>query len=64
MGLLLLKAHLKDQFLRFHADTRKGTQKIGDLYDWTLQRNLSVPMAPVRSGNCLAIYVQPEAHSK
>jgi hypothetical protein len=29
MGLLLLKTHL-----RFHADSRKGSQRIGELYDW------------------------------
>jgi len=34
MGLLFLKAHLKDQQLRFHADVRKGTERIGELYDW------------------------------
>jgi len=34
MGLIFLKTHLKDRAHRFHLDTRKGEEKIGDDYDW------------------------------
>lgn len=32
--LIFLKIHLKDKFLRFNLDSRKGEFKIGDIYDW------------------------------
>jgi hypothetical protein len=32
--LLYLKVHLKDRYLRFHLDPRRGAETIADLYDW------------------------------
>jgi len=34
MSLIFLKAHLKDKYLRFHLDRRKGETKIGELHSW------------------------------
>jgi hypothetical protein len=34
MGLIYVKTHLKDRMHRVHLDARKGTQKIGDEYEW------------------------------
>lgn len=34
MSLIFLKSHLKDNLLTYHLDHRKGTKKIGDLYEW------------------------------
>jgi hypothetical protein len=35
MSLLFLKTHLKDTGLAMHQDSRKGTQKIGELHSWS-----------------------------
>lgn len=34
MALILLKTHLKDTYLRYHLDQRKGDLKIGELHSW------------------------------
>jgi hypothetical protein len=34
MNLIFLKVHLKDNQLRYHLDSRRGAEKIGDLYEW------------------------------
>jgi hypothetical protein len=34
MALILLKTHLKDTYLRYHLDRRKGDLKIGELHSW------------------------------
>jgi hypothetical protein len=34
MGLIFLKTHLKDRTLRFHQDTRKGSEPIAEEYEW------------------------------
>lgn len=34
-NLLYLKTHLKDQYLRFHLNSKSGQHKIGDYYDWS-----------------------------
>lgn len=34
MGLIFLKAHLKDKYLRVHLDRRQPDDKIADSYDW------------------------------
>lgn len=34
MGLIYLKAHLRDRFNRLHLDARKGVQKLSDEYEW------------------------------
>jgi hypothetical protein len=34
LALIFLKTHLKDKFLRFHLDKRKGSEPISELYAW------------------------------
>ncbi|MHB8654132.1 MAG: hypothetical protein ACYDA9_09660 [Terriglobia bacterium] len=34
MSLIFLKTHLKDKYLSFHLDRRKGEMKIGELHSW------------------------------
>lgn len=34
MGLIFLKTHLKDRFLRLNLDKRLGTERIADGYEW------------------------------
>jgi hypothetical protein len=34
LGLIFFKTHLRDSTLRFHLDSRKGDDKIGDEYEW------------------------------
>jgi hypothetical protein len=34
MALIFLKAHLKDKYLNFHLDRRKGDMKIGEIDSW------------------------------
>jgi hypothetical protein len=34
MSLIFLKTHLKDKYLNFHLDHRKGEMKIGELHSW------------------------------
>ncbi len=34
MGLIFLKAHLKDREFRWHLDAREGQEKIADLHTW------------------------------
>jgi hypothetical protein len=46
LALIYLKTHLKDRALRLHLDTRKGSEKIADDYDWTELHHL----------HCLARY--------
>jgi hypothetical protein len=35
LNLIFLKTHLKDTQLRYHLDTRKGTERISDFYEWS-----------------------------
>lgn len=35
LTLIFLKTHLKDKFLRYHLDERKGRETIDQLYAWT-----------------------------
>jgi hypothetical protein len=35
MALIFLKTHLKDAGLAMHQDSRKGTQKLGELHSWS-----------------------------
>jgi hypothetical protein len=34
MALIFLKAHLKDKYLNYHRDLRKGEMKIAELHSW------------------------------
>lgn len=34
MALIFLKTHLKDKYLSYHRDRRKGDMKIGELHSW------------------------------
>lgn len=34
LSLIFLKTHLKDTSLRLHLDSRKGSEKLADLYTW------------------------------
>lgn len=34
MALIFLKAHLKDKYLHYHLDRRKGEMKIGEIHSW------------------------------
>jgi hypothetical protein len=34
MALIFLKAHLKNKYLNYHRDHRKGDMKIGELHSW------------------------------
>ena len=34
MSLIFVKAHLKDKYLNFHRDRRKGDMKISELHSW------------------------------
>jgi hypothetical protein len=34
MALIFLKAHLKDKYLNYHLDSRKGDMKIAEIHSW------------------------------
>lgn len=47
LTLLFLKVHLKDQMVPIHKDRRRGSEVIGDLYEWeTLHHLHAVARAP------------------
>ena len=54
LALIFLKTHLKDRSLRFHLDPRKGSEPIGDLYEWEALHHIHCLARSFHSGAYLS----------
>jgi hypothetical protein len=54
MGLIFLKAHLKNKYLNYHRDSRKGDMKIAELHSWEELHHLHCVARSFHSGAKLA----------
>lgn len=50
MALMFLKTHLKDKYLDYHRDHRKGDMKIGELHSWDELHHLHCVVRSFYSG--------------
>jgi hypothetical protein len=50
MGLIFLKAHLKNKYLNYHRDSRKGDMKISELHSWEELHHLHCVARSFHSG--------------
>jgi hypothetical protein len=50
MALIFLKAHLKDKYLNYHLDRRKGDMKIAELHSWDELHHLHCVVRSFYSG--------------
>jgi hypothetical protein len=53
MALIFLKAHLKDKYLNYHRDRRKGDMKIAELHSWEELHHLHCVIRAFCSGAAL-----------